>query len=97
MLSEGITSSFRTVATQALQIGQSAFSFLMALGVMLYLTFFLLRDGPKLAAMVDRAAPMRTAYRQALMQQFVIVTRATIKGSIVVAIDRKSTRLNSSH
>src|SRR3546814_19867775 len=39
MLSEGITSSFRTVATQALQIGQSAFSFLMALGVMLYLTF----------------------------------------------------------
>lgn len=86
MLSEGIASSFRIVATQALQIGQSAFSFLMALGVMLYLTFFLLRDGPRLAAMVDRAAPMRTAYRQALMQQFVIVTRATIKGSIVVAI-----------
>ncbi|WP_313808338.1 AI-2E family transporter [Sphingobium sp.] len=86
MLGEGIASSFRTVAAQALQIGQSAFSFLMALGVMLYLTFFLLRDGPRLAAMVDRAAPMRTAYRRALMEQFVIVTRATIKGSIVVAI-----------
>ncbi|WP_028056118.1 AI-2E family transporter [Sphingobium bisphenolivorans] len=86
MLSEGIASSFRLVAAQALQIGQSAFSFLMALGVMLYLTFFLLRDGPKLAAMVDRAAPMRSSYRRALMDQFVIVTRATIKGSIVVAI-----------
>ena len=86
MLSAGVASSFRTVATQALQIGQSAFSFLMALGVMLYLTFFLLRDGPRLSAMVDRAAPMRTAYRRALMTQFVVVTRATIKGSIVVAI-----------
>ena len=86
MLSAGISSSFRTVATQALQIGQSAFSFLMALGVMLYLTFFLLRDGTRLSAMVDRAAPMRIAYRRALMAQFVLVTRATIKGSIVVAI-----------
>src|SRR3546814_15609383 len=38
MLSEGITSSFRTVATQALQIGPSALSLLMALGVMLSLT-----------------------------------------------------------
>lgn len=86
MLGTGIASSFRTVAAQALQIGQSAFSFLMALGVMLYLTFFLLRDGPRLAAMIDRAAPMRITYRRALMEQFVIVTRATIKGSIIVAI-----------
>src|SRR3546814_21107219 len=69
MLSEGITSSFRTVATQALQIGQSDFSFLMALGVMLYLTFFLLRGGPKLAAMVERAPTTRTAHRPAWRQQ----------------------------
>lgn len=86
MLSEGIASSFRTLAAQAFQIGQSAFSFLMALGVMLYLTFFLLRDGPRLAAMLDRAAPMRISYRRALMEQFVVVTRATIKGTIVVAL-----------
>ncbi len=86
MLSAGIASSFRTVAAQALAIGQSAFSFLVALSVMLYLTYFLLRDGAQLAARFDAAAPMRIAYRRALMQQFVIVTRATIKGSIIVAI-----------
>ncbi|ALR18953.1 AI-2E family transporter [Sphingobium baderi] len=86
MLSDGIASSFQTLAGQALSIGQSAMGFVLALGVMLYLTFFLLRDGSNLVAMLDRAAPLRATPRHALMQQFVIVVRATIKGSLVVAI-----------
>ena len=85
-LSQGAANSFRTVAAQLLQIGQSAFSFFVALSVTLYLTFFLLRDGPALAVRLDRAAPLRSTHRRALMEQFVIVTRATIKGSLVVAI-----------
>ncbi|HKT75593.1 MAG TPA: AI-2E family transporter [Sphingobium sp.] len=86
MLGQGIATSFRSVAGQVLQIGQGAFSFFVALSVTLYLTFFLLRDGPELAARLDRAAPLRSTHRRALMQQFVVVIRATIKGSIVVAI-----------
>lgn len=86
MVTRGLTSSFRTLAGQAFQIGQSAFSFLVALGVMLYLTYFLLRDGEILAQRVAAAAPLRASQRQALFDQFVIVIRATIKGSIVVAI-----------
>ncbi len=86
MVTRGLTSSFRTLAAQAFQIGQSAFSFFVALGVMLYLAFFLLRDGDWLARKVAAAAPLRAGQRTALIEQFVIVTRATIKGSIVVAI-----------
>ncbi|MDR7156009.1 putative PurR-regulated permease PerM [Sphingobium xenophagum] len=86
MLTKGITSSFRMLAAQAFQIGQSAFSFFMALGVMLYLSYFLLRDGEKLSQRIAVAAPLRASQRQALIQQFVIVIRATIKGSLVVAI-----------
>ena len=86
MVTKGITSSFRTLATQAFQIGQSAFSFLVALGVMLYLTYFLLRDGEALSERIATAAPLRAGQRTALFEQFVIVIRATIKGSIVVAI-----------
>jgi predicted PurR-regulated permease PerM len=85
-ISRGVANSFRSVAAQVFLIGQGAFSFFIALGVTLYLTFFLLRDGPALAAGLDRAAPLRTSHRRALMQQFVLVTRATIKGSVVVAI-----------
>ena len=86
MLGQSIANSFRSVAAQVFQIGQSAFSFFVALSVTLYLTFFLLRDGPALAGRLDRAAPLRMTHRRALMQQFVVVTRATIKGSVVVAI-----------
>jgi predicted PurR-regulated permease PerM len=85
-ISNGLANSFRSLAGQALQIGQSAFGFLISLSVMLYLTFFLLRDGEKLGRRVARAAPLNTIQRRALTGQFVTVIRATIKGSIVVAI-----------
>ena len=65
---------------QALNIGQQAFSVFVSLGVMLYLTFFLLRDGPFIAALVVDAIPLHSAQRRALAQKFIAVVRATIKG-----------------
>ena len=85
-LEAGITASFRDLAAQAFQIGQGAFTFVVTLGVMLYLTFFLLRDGERLTARLVEATPLGSAQRQALFGQFVVVVRATIKGSVVVAI-----------
>nr|MBA4769330.1 AI-2E family transporter [Sphingobium sp.] len=85
-VTRGLTSSFRSFAGQALLIGQGAFSFVIALGVMLYLAYFLLRDGDRLAQRFAEAAPLRPHQREALLQRFVVVIRATVKGSIVVAI-----------
>ena len=85
-VTRGLTSSFRSLAGQALLIGQGAFSFIIALGVMLYLAFFLLRDGERLSQRFADAAPLRPHQREALLRQFVIVIRATVKGSIIVAI-----------
>lgn len=85
-VTRGITSSFRSFAGQALTIGQGAFSFVIALGVMLYLAFFLLRDGDRLSQRFAEAAPLRPHQREALLHRFVVVIRATVKGSIVVAI-----------
>lgn len=85
-LNEALASSFRTLAARAVSIGQGAFSFIVALGVMLYLTFFLLRDSEALTARLSHTTPLRPAQQQALFEQFVKVVRATIKGSVVVAI-----------
>jgi len=82
----GLASSLETVATSALNIGQRAFSVFVSLGVMLYLTFFLLRDGPFLSAMVVDAIPLHPAQRRALARKFIAVVRATIKGNMIVAI-----------
>ncbi|SDA16583.1 AI-2E family transporter [Sphingomonas sp. NFR15] len=85
-LAQGVASSFRTVAAQVLSIGQGTFGFFVALGVMLYLTFFLLRDGHAIAARIERAIPLTDGQRAVLIGKFVAVIRATIKGSLIVAI-----------
>jgi predicted PurR-regulated permease PerM len=85
-LSQGLASSFRTVAAQMLSIGQGTFGFFLALGVMLYLAFFLLRDGHELAARIERSIPLTIDQRATLIAKFVTVVRATIKGSLIVAI-----------
>jgi predicted PurR-regulated permease PerM len=85
-ISQSFSSSFQTVASQILSIGQSAFGFFLALGVMLYLTFFLLRDGDAVSARLERALPLPTGQRKALITTFVTVIRATIKGSLAVAL-----------
>lgn len=85
-ISRGIANSFQTLAGQAFNVGQSAFAFFLSLGVMLYLTFFLLRDGRQLTAIVERVLPLPVDQRALLVARFVAVVRATIKGSLIVAI-----------
>lgn len=85
-ISKTMGGSVQVIATRAFAITQSAFSFFLAMGVMLYLTFFLLRDGKSTARMLDRAVPLRPEQWRALVDRFEAVIRATIKGSLVVAI-----------
>jgi len=79
-------SKFEILAAHALDIGQVTLGFLLALVVTLYLTFFLLRDGEELSEKVSAAVPLSIDHRRALIDTFVTVIRATIKGSLVVAI-----------
>jgi predicted PurR-regulated permease PerM len=54
--------------------------------VMLYLLFFLLRDGKELSAHAARALPLEPKHTRRLLQQFATVVRATVKGNVVVAL-----------
>ncbi len=86
LVGEGISAGLQSIAARALLFGQGALSFLAALGVMLYLTYFLLRDGDDLSAKVKAAVPLRAHLRDTLFGHFVIVVRATMKGTVVVAV-----------
>ena len=48
-LGEQLTAGTQLLASRALTVGQDTFNFLLAFGVMLYLLFFLLRDGMGMA------------------------------------------------
>jgi len=74
------------VAKNALSVGQSTFQFFLHLCLMLYVTFFLLRDGPRLVEMLVRALPLGDERERLLFKKFAEVTRATIKGNLVVAV-----------
>jgi predicted PurR-regulated permease PerM len=81
-----LTGGLQLIAGQAVDLGQRAFSFALSLGVMLYLTFFLLRDSRQLSRRIGELMPMRPEQRGALFQKFTTVVRATVKGSVIVAI-----------
>ncbi|GFE75321.1 MULTISPECIES: AI-2E family transporter [Novosphingobium] len=82
----GIANALQGLAARLLSVGQGALSFLAALGVMLYLMFFLLRDGDRYGALIRDAMPLRPHLRDRLVNNFVIVVRATMKGTVVVAV-----------
>ena len=85
-LTAGLTQSLQFLGTQALNIGQNALNFVLSLFVMLYLLFFLLRDGDVLSRRIRDAIPLRPEQRRSLAERFATVIRATVKGNIVVAL-----------
>ena len=73
------------LATKAFSIGQNTFQFLISFAIMLYLLFFLLRDGRQVAVAIRRAIPLDEVYKQHLLSKFTTVVKATVKGNIAVA------------
>ena len=73
------------LATRVLTVGQNTLEFVVSFGIMLYLLFFLLRDGASLALRIGQATPLDEAHKRQLIEKFTTVIRATVKGNIVVA------------
>lgn len=59
---------------------------LLQLFVMLYAMYFFLRDGPAILGQILYYTPLDEEEESKLIDQFVSVTRATIKGSILVGL-----------
>jgi len=85
LLTDAAVVSTRFVAQNAVQFGQGTLSFFASLALMLYLTFFLLRDGPQLVAVLVHSLPLGDEREHQLFGKFAEVTRATVKGNLVVA------------
>lgn len=75
-----------TIANQALQYTQNAISTTAQFFLMLYILFFFLRDGHIIVRDVVNAVPMGNRNEYALVNRFTSVVRATLKGTIIVAI-----------
>ncbi len=84
-LTAAIAQGTSLIATQALNIGQNTFEFIVSFAITVYLVFFLLRDGPALALRINAAIPLDEQDKLDLLRKFTTVIRATVKGNVVVA------------
>ncbi len=84
-LSVALMEGSKFIATQAFTIGQNTFEFVISFGIMLYLLFFLLREGSSLSGRIRVAIPLSMEHKRYLFSKFITVLRATVKGNIAVA------------
>ena len=73
------------MASQAVNIDQNTAHILASTGILLYVLFFLLRDGGELTAIFRKAIPMEDEQKNHLLSKFAAVVKATVKGNIAIA------------
>jgi predicted PurR-regulated permease PerM len=83
-LSTAALAASKFIAQNAVRFGQDLLRFFIDLGLMLYVAFFLLRDGERLLALLVRALPLGDRWERLLFAKFAEVARATVKGNLVV-------------
>jgi predicted PurR-regulated permease PerM len=83
---DSLGQSGQAVTSRVFLIGQNTLDFAVSFFVMLYIVFFLFRDGDRLIADIQRASPLRDDHTRRIMKEFSTVVRATVKGNIVVAL-----------
>jgi predicted PurR-regulated permease PerM len=59
-------------------------NFFLQLFVLLYAMFFFLKDGPDILQTILSYIPLGTTEKEEMLERFVSVTRATIKGSLLI-------------
>lgn len=76
----------RTVADRLFSYTQDAITFTVQFFLMLYLLFFFLRDGRRILNAITNALPLGNRWERILVERFASVSRATLKGTLIVAI-----------
>ena len=84
--SAGVASAANLIGTRAVDVGKNAADFVIGLFIMIYVLFFLLRDGRDLYVRVRHSVPLRQDIQQELFPKFSGAVRAVVKGSLTVAV-----------
>ena len=65
---------------------RGTFNFILQLCIMLYANYFFLRSGKEMLAKIMYIVPLESEQEERLISRFVSVTRATLKGTLVIGI-----------
>ena len=73
-------------AKKAVALGANAVEFALSAAVMVYVMYFLLRDGVDLVSRIRDIAPLHQRHKRELIDKFEAVIKATVRGNLVVAM-----------
>lgn len=82
----GILQGSQMFASRLVSLGQNTLQFIISFGIMIYLLFFLFRDGEELGEKIRQAIPLSEDYKNQFLEKFAAVIRATVKGNIIIAL-----------
>ena len=85
-LSSSAVTISQFIAASALAIGQDTLRIAVFFVLMLYLLFFCLKDGQELLEAIIKALPFGDERERHLFERFAEVSRATIKGTLVIGV-----------
>lgn len=85
-LSSGFMEAGQSIAGGLLSFGQNTLQFFISMGLMLYLLFFLFRDGASLGRTLRHSIPLSDDYTRQFVDKFAAVVRATVRGNVIIAI-----------
>jgi predicted PurR-regulated permease PerM len=80
----------QTIGSRALSYTGSVMNFVVQFTLMLYLLFFFFREGRGLMRTIVNTIPMGNIREKQLFERFASVSRATLKGTVIVAITQGS-------
>lgn len=85
-ISSFATKAANVIADQALHYTQDAIEMTASFMFMLYVLYFILRDGKAIIQSIMDAVPMGNKKEQVLVNRFSSIVRATLKGTVIVAM-----------
>jgi predicted PurR-regulated permease PerM len=81
--------TFKTAgATMAKMVNKTSlgvFEIIFSLFVTLFIIFYLFMDGEQIVKKFRQLLPLRTTYQDMIIMRFLLVSRATVKGTLVIA------------
>ena len=85
-VSSGAMEAGQAIAGSVLSFGQNTLQFFISMGLMLYLLFFLFRDGAGMGKTLRHSIPLSDDYTRQFLDKFTAVVRATVRGNVIIAI-----------
>lgn len=81
-----VASGSQLAGSLALSAGQNLTSMVVSFVLMLYLLFFVLRDGQQMIDAIHRAVPLPDELERRLFNKFAEVSKATVKGTVIIGL-----------